>query len=58
VWCQGTIFLGLLIPSQRSELHDSLHTDVQGPSLFSDVGFRHAFTKVLQQQVHASILRE
>jgi hypothetical protein len=44
VSCQRTAILGvLIIPSPRSKLHESLHTDEHGPRLLSYLGFDHSF---------------
>jgi hypothetical protein len=58
VRCKGTVVLNVLVPSPRSELHDSLHMDAQCPQLPLDQGFRHAPALIFQQQAHASVLRE
>jgi hypothetical protein len=42
VWCQGTVLLGVLIPSLRPELRDSLHIDEQGLQLLPNLGFGHS----------------
>jgi hypothetical protein len=41
LWYEGTVVIGVLIPSPRLELHDGLHMEVQGLQLLSNLCFGH-----------------
>jgi hypothetical protein len=48
VRCEGTVLLGVLIPSPRSQLHDDLNLNVQCFQILPDLGFGHAIAQVFQ----------
>jgi hypothetical protein len=52
------VLVRILIAATRSEMHDFLHTNVDGFQLFSDEALKFLFTEVLNQLLHTAVLRK
>jgi len=57
-WGGRAVLRGVLVATARTQVRDSLDTNVQRLELLSDDDLKHAPTQVLHQKPHTVVLRE